>query len=181
MGSVFGVISEETPPYTVLSAFPDFEVRKYAAGTAIEASDTENKAFMSLAGYIGVMRAPENDQGRKVAMTAPVVSLPDTGRMQFILPAALNDGAPTPSRPGAVAVVPRAAAVYAVETFSGSWNEANARKRAGALADRARGAGYDIPEDLGAWEWRRFNPPWTLGWMKKNEVCVPVEGAPAHT
>ena len=46
-----------------------------------------------------------------------------------------------------------------------------------ALAEVARKDGYDIPEDLGAWEWRRFNPPWTIGYLKTNEVCIPVVDA----
>ena len=40
----------------------------------------------------------------------------------------------------------------------------------------ARAAGHAIPEDLVgvAWEWRRFNPPWTIGFLKTNEVCIPL-------
>ena len=62
MGSVMGRISEETPAYEVLSTGDNFEVRKYAAGTAVEKSDAEGKAFGALAGYIGVMSAPKNEK-----------------------------------------------------------------------------------------------------------------------
>ena len=53
---------------------------------------------------------------------------------------------------------------------------ADAKERALRLADRARAAGHAIPKDLVgvAWEWRRFNPPWTIGFMKTNEVCIPL-------
>ena len=177
MGSVVGRISEETPAYEVLATGDNFEVRRYAAGTAVEASDANNQAFGALAKYIGVMSKPQNARGEAISMTAPVVSIPDAGdamRMQFVLPSALAD-APEPTAEG-VRLVPRPAQTMVVEHYTGSWSEADAKQRALRLADRARAAGHAIPEDLAgvAWEWRRFNPPWTIGFMKTNEVCIPL-------
>ena len=177
MGSVVGRITEETPAYEVLSTGDNFEVRRYAAGTAVEASDANNQAFGALAKYIGVMSKPQNARGEAISMTAPVVSIPDAGdamRMQFVLPSALAD-APEPTAEG-VRIVPRPAQTMVVEHYKGSWDETDAKERALRLADRARAAGHAIPEDLVgvAWEWRRFNPPWTIGFMKTNEVCIPL-------
>mgnify|MGYP006172096111 CR=1 FL=1 len=177
MGSVMGRISEETPAYEVLSTGDNFDLRKYAAGTAVETSDAEGKAFGALAGYIGVMSAPKNEKKEKISMTAPVVSIPDGSdamRMQFVLPSALAD-APDPTVPG-VRIVPRPAQTMVVERYTGSWDEADAKARALKLGDRARAAGHDVPEGLVgvAWEWRRFNPPWTIGFMRTNEICVPI-------
>ena len=101
MGSVVGRITEETPAYEVLAA-DNFQVRRYAAGTAVEASDANNQAFGALAKYIGVMSKPQNARGEAISMTAPVVSIPDEGdamRMQFVLPSALAD-APEPTAEG---------------------------------------------------------------------------------
>ena len=98
MGSVVGRISEETPAYEVLATGDNFEVRRYAAGTAVEASDANNQAFGALAKYIGVMSKPQNARSEAISMTAPVVSIPDDGamRMQFVLPSAIKD-APEPT------------------------------------------------------------------------------------
>ena len=175
MGSVVGRITEETPAYEVLSTGDNFEVRRYAAGTAVEASDANNQAFGALAKYIGVMSKPQNARGEAISMTAPVVSIPDDAiRMQFVLPSALAD-APEPTAEG-VRLVPRPAQTMVVEHYTGSWSEADAKERALRLADRARAAGHAIPAGLVgvAWEWRRFNPPWTIGFMKTNEVCIPL-------
>ena len=178
MGSVVGRISEETPAYEVLATGDNFEVRRYAAGTAVEASDANNRAFGALAKYIGVMSTPQNSRSEAISMTAPVVSIPDAGdamRMQFVLPSAIINDAPEPTAEG-VRLVPRPAQTMVVEHYTGSWSEADAKERALRLADRARAAGHAIPEDLVgvAWEWRRFNPPWTIGFMKTNEVCIPL-------
>ena len=177
MGSVVGRITEETPAYEVLSTGDNFEVGRYAAGTAVEASDANNQAFGALAKYIGVMSKPQNARGEAISMTAPVVSIPDEGeamRMQFVLPSALAD-APEPTAEG-VHLVPRPAQTMVVEHYTGSWSEADAKQRALRLADRARAAGHAIPAGLVgvAWEWRRFNPPWTVGFLKTNEVCIPL-------
>ena len=177
MGSVVGRIAEETPAYEVLATGDNFEVRRYAAGTAVEASDANNQAFGALAKYIGVMSKPQNARSEAISMTAPVVSIPDEGdamRMQFVLPSALGD-APEPTAEG-VRIVPRPAQTMVVEHYTGSWSEADAKERALRLADRARAAGHAIPKDLVgvAWEWRRFNPPWTIGFLKTSEVCIPL-------
>ena len=178
MGSVVGRISEETPAYEVLATGDNFEVRRYAAGTAVEASDANNRAFGALAKYIGVMSTPQNSRSEAISMTAPVVSIPDAGdamRMQFVLPSAIINDAPEPTAEG-VRLVPRPAQTMVVEHYTGSWSEADAKERALRLADRARAAGHAIPAGLVgvAWEWRRFNPPWTIGFLKTNEVCIPL-------
>ena len=169
MGSVFGRISEETPKFQVVSRHATFEVRRYAGGLAIESNDSANKGFMHLAKYIGVMGKPENDRGEKIAMTAPVVSR--GAAMQFILPSSVGDSAPSPTN-NAVSVRRRPAETMAVQAYSGSWDDADAERRAAALRAAAEAEGLATTDE---WEWHRFNPPWTLPWMKKNEICVKIE------
>jgi len=180
MGSVVGVVNEETPKYEVLKTHDNYELRRYAAGFAIETKDAEGKAFGSLASYIGVMSAPQNEQKEQISMTAPVVSIPDqdesTMKMQFILPSA-NSSPPTPTNPD-VKVIERPPQTMVVQKYTGGSTEADAKERVQALAEAARKDGYEIPENLGAWEWRRFNPPWTIGYLRTNEVCIPVPSTP---
>merc|ERR1712176_51919 len=113
-------------------------------------------------------------------MTAPVVSLPNqdesTMRMQFILPSD-NVSPPTPTNPD-VTVIERPPQTMVVQKYTGEASEADAKERVQALAEAARKDGYEIPENP-VWEWRRFNPPWTIGYLKTNEVCIHVSSTPA--
>ena len=98
MGSIVGRIAEETPKYELVRQGPGYEVRKYGANIAAcvaatpAAGETErqfsNRAFRTLAAYIGVFTTPQNQAQQAVAMTAPVHMTPaSTGRsMAFILP-----------------------------------------------------------------------------------------------
>lgn len=82
MGTIFGTIDVETPPYDVLLAVeskdgrPAYELRRYGALYAVETNmgTGEGGAFRRLAGYIGVGGNPRNKTQKPVAMTAPVVT-----------------------------------------------------------------------------------------------------------
>ena len=64
MGSMVGVVGEETPKYTLVNYIGDnVEIRRYKKTVAIETdvggalnSKSNNNSFMRLAGYIGVMK-----------------------------------------------------------------------------------------------------------------------------
>ena len=152
MGSIFGTIDVETPPYDVLVAVdakdgrPAYELRKYGALYAVETpmGVGESGAFRRLAGYIGVGATPRNDGAKPVAMTAPVVTRGGEGTaiamtapvvskgqvMSFLLPASkyrpgvVGKEPPSPTDPNVrITEVPaRTAAAY---TFSGSISDAD--------------------------------------------------------
>jgi len=86
---VFGKVDVEEPSYEVLlsrtvDAKVPYDIRSYGKRFAIEteyASNASNNKdmmketrspFMTLAGYIGVMKEPENEGSQPIAMTAPV-------------------------------------------------------------------------------------------------------------
>jgi hypothetical protein len=91
MGSVVGIIREETPAYDVLKPLTHgAELRKYAPQVRALVEYTQpagvrstREPFMLLAGYIGVLSAPQNvkqaaaagapSAAEPIAMTAPVV------------------------------------------------------------------------------------------------------------
>jgi len=82
MGSLIGVIAEETPAFAVVRQSQGFQVRHYAPRLVSQYAyhpdkgETSEAAFRALARYIGVFNTPENQaQGapQRVAMTAPVV------------------------------------------------------------------------------------------------------------
>lgn len=71
-----------TPSYLVLKKTPRYEVRQYEGFTGLEtrAGEAQGQAFQRLAGYLG----GKNSQGRKLAMTTPVLT-DDKGGMRFVV------------------------------------------------------------------------------------------------
>ena len=133
------------------------------------------------------MTAPVELSPRPVAMTAPVVMTPraDAARprapaaMSFFLPrayAALAD-APVPTN-AAVKLARVPERYHAVVQYSGNLSMHASRDRADALLDRLRKDGVHV---VGDWSYCGYNPPITLPWLKRNEVHVPVDGAPFET
>eukprot|EP00475_Leptophrys_vorax_P018328 TRINITY_DN2500_c0_g1_i1.p1 TRINITY_DN2500_c0_g1~~TRINITY_DN2500_c0_g1_i1.p1 ORF type:complete len:227 (-),score=41.99 TRINITY_DN2500_c0_g1_i1:100-735(-) len=76
MGSVFGVINEETPRFDSVRTGDVYEIRKYHKCVIAETkySADERNGFWALAGYIGAVSTPENSGRQGIAMTAPVVT-----------------------------------------------------------------------------------------------------------
>lgn len=176
LGSVFGVVDVDVASYEVLAHGDGFEIRRYAASTAV-ATTTEagHGAFMRLAGFIGVMGEAKNERRQKIPMTAPVVNVESShgAEMQFILPVQVNSTAPKPTGQG-VHLVTRPSAMFGVETFSGSFRTADVAKRATALAAKLRVGGYKVDKSA-PWLYMRYNPPWTLGPFRRNEVAVQLQ------
>jgi len=139
-GMLFSVIASwgavtETPRYDSLGDFaPEvadlgkvrFEVRSYDASVAAETCNQDKPSdFMLLAEYIGVMTAPANSRGEKIAMTAPVVEYEkENGEecMQFILPESVYgskvSSAPEPTDDN-VKLLGRPQMIMAAVTFNG--------------------------------------------------------------
>ena len=84
MGMVFGKTGVAEPAYEVILSRmapvvnTSYEIRKYPARFAIETEYEEEgemgKAFMRLAGFIGVGSSPQNIGATSIAMTSPVVT-----------------------------------------------------------------------------------------------------------
>ncbi|MFW5934272.1 MAG: SOUL family heme-binding protein [Halolamina sp.] len=193
----------ETVPYTVVARLGDVELRRYPRVTTIETvADSENEAFVRLFRYI----TGENEGSVDVSMTTPVAidgrgasiemaapvevdlgrRLPerddgaaddrrDGVRMAFFLPAEYGpEAAPTPTddRVDLVTVPER---TLAVRRFS--WRPTTARiarerdELLSTLAD-ADVATVGEPFFMG------YDAPWTLPFLRRNEVAVEVAGGP---
>ena len=172
--SMFGTIDVETPPYETVLSKASYEVRAFPRLLAIECPcNDESGAFRTLAGYIGVMGKAQNEASQPIAMTAPVVNKPSK-TMQFILPAAMQTAPPPLAKN--VTVVERPPSRWAVATWQGGWDDAEATRRMEELIKTARADGVQLDE--GDWEWHRYNPPWTLYWWRTNSVAVKVVSGP---
>lgn len=196
--SVVGIRSGyEQPSYTVVERIQEtVEIRRYesrvAAETTVEAASVEtsrNQAFRRLFDYISganrggskiAMTAPvEVDAaGAKIAMTAPVeTTAADDGRytMRFFLPGGYTSAsAPEPTDP-TVRIVELPATTVAVSRFTGSWDpEEVDRRQAELLSALENSAWRAAGKPSGLF----YDPPWTIPFLRRNEVVIPVMEAP---
>lgn len=192
--SLLGIRSGyEQPTYGVVERLtPSVEIRRYgprlAAETTVEAPEAEagrNAAFRLLAAYIFganrakgeiAMTAPVEVQSgtRTIAMTSPVETVSGgSGRytMRFFLPARLSLAtAPEPVDPR-VRLLEVPEQTLAALRFSGSRTEVRLNEEAGALLVALEGSPW---KPTGEPVSLLYDPPWTLPFLRRNEVAVPV-------
>ena len=174
-------MATEEPPFTLVVDDGAFQIRQYpplaVAETQVEGTRraASSAGFRILADYI----FGRNTRRERIAMTAPVsqTGADEAWVIQFTMPAGYTlDTLPTPNDPRVVLRVTPATRV-AVIRFTGWAGDSDfERKRVELerwMAQRKlRAAG---PAVLA-----QYDPPWTLGPLRRNEVMVPVEGGPAR-
>ena len=166
------VIAIEEPVYQVEKAWEaeQIEIRAYAPRVMAVTGMAEDSdgGFRVLAGYIFGGNAEE----QKIAMTAPVQqSMAGEKEMAFMMPAeyALEDL----PKPEDQRVSFREAPAYtaAVIQFSGWASADKADENWQQLRRFLIAEGIDI---TGEPTLNQYNPPWTLPFMRRNEIIVPV-------
>ena len=204
---VFGKTGVAEPAFDVLlsratSKCP-YEIRRYGTRFAIETeySGQDGAGFRALAGYIGVGTSPQNDGGKSIAMTAPVVTeainkkgtsiamtapvVTDTAqdgntRMQFILPAEYDDMSkiPKPTNPK-VTLTEVKPQVGAVHKFSGWIKDDKGKSKVTQLVEQLKEDGVDIDEKkaLDSFLLWQYNPPFTIPNLRRNEVWLDLNEA----
>lgn len=193
--TVLGIRDTAEPSFTVVDRVADtVEIRRYAPRAAAEVRldgaaagggmQAQGRAFRTLFAYIQgandggrtiAMTAPVEQRagGSSIAMTAPVETTTDADGfvMRFFLPADLTAAtAPEPTDP-AVAIVELPAGDMAVRSFTGWWTEAGLARRQEALIDALDGTGWVAAGPPVGWF---YDPPWTIPFLRRNEVAVPV-------
>lgn len=164
----------ESPDYKVVKNEGAFELRDYPAMIVATASmkregDTQNSAFRGLFRYI----SGGNEAEQKIAMTTPVFTTPeaDGSAMSFVVPKEVaKAGAPKADNPE-IQVVERSAGRFAVYRYSGRWTEANDSAARAKLEGWLKEQGL---ESKGAIEKASYDPPFTLPFLRRNEVMVRV-------
>jgi SOUL heme-binding protein len=159
--------------------------------------------FRALAGYYGITSAPAqatpvSAKPEPIAMTAPVLlgypaqsfapavelAADDTEdpmeSMSFLLPAkyASVADAPVPSNP-AVSLVQLPARATAVISFSGNPRPAVVREQAVKLRDLLERDGIVITGEKPVLA--GYNPPFTVPWLKTNEILLDVDPSSVPT
>ena len=185
-------MATEEPSFTVVIDDGAFQVRQYPALLVAETRvggdrrDASGAGFNILAGYI----FGGNTRRQKIAMTAPVVQSPPRSEkiamtapvsqtavgnewiVRFSMPSGYTmETLPKPNDPRVeLSLAP--AIRMAVVRFSGWTNDQDFKRKRAELEQwmskrRLKATG---PASLA-----QYNPPWTLGPLRRNEVMVPVE------
>jgi hypothetical protein len=179
----------EQPKYELVESDGHIEIRDYAPMIVAEAevSGDREKAigegFRLIANYIFgnnlssakvPMTAPVIQQtSEKIAMTAPVTQQGDgnSWRVRFIMPARYTmDTLPQPRNP-AVKLRQIAAKRFAVIRFSGLAGEDSLKRRTDELMQFVRSRKLVA---VSAPSYAFYNPPWTLPFMRHNEVMIEI-------
>jgi effector-binding domain-containing protein len=181
----------EEAKYNVVEKDNRFEIRDYAphilAETIVEGNLEEagNKAFNRLFRYISgdnrsrkkvAMTAPVSQQpmGEKIKMTAPVGQrrVQEKWTVSFMMPASYTlKILPEPEDPNiTLRQVParRMAAVL----YSGFWSEKRYLRYKLELESWIQERGLTVVGDL---IWARYNPPFTLWFLRRNEILIPID------
>jgi len=186
----------EQPQYRVVEQHGDIELRDYppmivaeteVAGTR---SSAINAGFRTIADYIFgnnlaarkvAMTAPVLQQNsprasEQIAMTAPVSQQGDgsTWRVRFIMPAGYTMATlPTPKNP-AVLLREIPARRYAAIRFTGLAGEDSLRRHTEQLRSYLDSRQLAAP---GPPSYAFYNPPWTLPFLRRNEVLLELGDA----
>ena len=175
----------ETVPYTVVARIDDVELRRYPETVAVEtAADSQTAAFRRLFRYIAGANTGETEiemtapvemsaGGATIAMTAPVaIGDDDGGRMRFYLPEEYDaETAPQPTD-DAVDLVTVPERTLAVRQFSWRPTEARVERETDALVEHLDEANVSL---AGEPFYMGYDAPWTLPFLRRNEVAVEVE------
>lgn len=195
-------MATEEPNYTILVKSADFELRRYDAQIVAQTwvtggQDTASRqGFKTLANYIfgnnkaksgstskismtaPVMMQPQDadanvDKGEssKIAMTAPVMMQQEDNkwRVQFIMPSHYTmQTLPKPNNPD-ITIAELPVKTYAVIKFSGLAGTQKVESKTEELRTWMQSQKL---EGIAVPELARYNPPWTLPFMRRNEIMI---------
>ena len=188
-------MATEEPKYSLIEKDGAFEVRTYDSKLIAEVvlegemSDATSAGFRLLADYIfGNNTAPSGksekismtapvtveNRSEKIAMTAPVAiqSEQKGWRVWFVMPSHFTLATlPKPNNP-LVVIKPIAAKRYAVVRFSGWVDD---EKMQAKLKELSTWLAVKKLTSKGQPELARYNPPWTLPFLRRNEVALELE------
>lgn len=183
----------EEPAFETVQQDGDFEIRRYApmivAETMVEGDlwSASSEGFRVIAGYIFGNNASVRGAGsEKVAMTAPVTMEPapekiamtapvmaetsgERFRMHFVMPAQYTMRTLPRPKDARVTLREIPAQRMAVVRFSGFSGEDKVKEKSGELLDWLRAQGL---QPAGLPQLARYDPPWTLPFLRRNEVMV---------
>ena len=190
MGAVMAI---EEPKFSVLEKNPPFELRSYApmilaeAQTEGDLDEASSQGFRLIAGYIFgqnqvsekiAMTVPVAVEERapksaKIAMTAPVNIESNAGKwtVSFVMPSEYTmESLPKPLNPR-VQLRQIPAVKRAVIVFTGFNSENKVAEKTLELEEWMRSKNLQA---VGVPRFARYNPPWSIPFMRRNEIMIDV-------
>ena len=185
------VMATEEPKYAVLEKESPFEIRSYAPMIVAEVQvdgdldEASSQGFRLIAAYIFgqnqvsekiAMTAPvtvedQSVKSAKIAMTAPVGIESKAGKwtVSFVMPTEYTmESIPKPMSPQ-VQLRQIPAVKKAVISFSGFYNSQKVAEKTLELEQWMKSRNL---QSAGTPNFARYNPPWTLPFMRRNEVMI---------
>lgn len=189
------VMAIEEPKFTLLEKEQSFELRAYEPKLIAEVSvdgdlsEASRKGFKLIADFIFGNNTAQTGKSEKISMTAPVgvkassakiamtapVGLQPSNhgwRVYFVMPSQYTlQTLPKPKNPQ-VTIKEMPSQKFAVIRFSGLVGE---EKMAAKVAELNQWIAQKNLKALSEPELARYNPPWTLPFLRRNELMVEVE------
>ena len=186
-----GVMATEEAKYQVNYQQENFQVRQYEAHIVAETivdskfEDAGSEAFQRLFKYISGnntakqsidMTAPVSQEadGQKIDMTSPVGQQSVNGRwaVSFMMPASSSyETLPKPNDSEVVLKQVPERYIASIE-YSGFWSETSYKENKNKLQAWISKNGYQV---TGEPIWARYNDPFTLWFLRRNEILIPIE------
>ena len=169
------VSNVEQARYTVIETYGEIEIRDYApmivAETEVvgERKEAIGQGFRIIADYI----FGNNRQSNKVAMTAPVMQIAENSawKIRFVMPSSYTMATlPVPNN-DKVRLRDLPGKRFAVIQFSGTASQSNIEEHSELLADFINRQNLAV---LSEPTFSFFNPPWTLPFLRRNEVMLEI-------
>ena len=189
IGVPFAMATEE-PSYRVTQQAEPFEIREYAPLIVAQVevpgdlSEASSAGFRLIANYIFGNNIAVRDGGlnmaepvpEKIAMTIPVIAEDrgdkKTWLIQFVMPKQYTlDTLPKPNNPQ-VKLLAMGSQKIAVIRFTGFVSDDKVQEKTTELMTWIKSRN-ELP--LGNPRLARYNPPWSIPWMRRNEILIPIQ------
>lgn len=185
----------EEPKFTLLEKEQFFELRQYEPKLIAEVfiegdmSEVSSKGFKLIADFIFGNNTTQSGKSEKISMTAPVAVKLSTEKISMTAPVGLQQSnnqwrvyfvmpsqytletLPKPNNPQ-VSIKLLPAQKFAVVRFSGLVDEEKMTTKQSELNQWTKRKNLKV---LSSPELARYNPPWTLPFLRRNELLVEVE------
>ena len=185
----------EEPKFTLLEKDNAFELRAYAPKIIAEVvvdgnmREASSKGFRLIADFIFGNNTVQSGKSEKISMTAPVSVEPQSEKISMTSPVGVQHASkgwkvyfvmpsqytletlPKPKSP-LVSIKQISSQKFAVIRFSGLVDEEKMEKKVTELKKWTDNKKLKV---LGNPELARYNPPWTLPFLRRNEVMLEVE------
>ena len=180
----------EEPSYRVTQQAEPFEIRQYTPLIVAQVevpgdlSEASSAGFRLIANYIFGNNIAVRDGGlnmaepvpEKIAMTIPVIAEgkgdKKTWLIQFVMPKQYTmDTLPKPNNPQ-VKLLAMGSQKIAVIRFTGFIADDKVQEKTTELMTWIKSRN-ELP--LGNPRLARYNPPWSIPWMRRNEILIPIQ------